>query len=82
MEIVKGRVVGTGEKANIIKEESKKEVELLTAPVPVHRYKLSFGAVITVQVISAVVLGILLFFSEKAESFGAISDILRHIICG
>lgn len=82
MEVVKGRIVGTGEKTEIITEEPKKEVELLTAPVPVRRYRLSFGAILTVQLITAVIFGALLFFSERTEELGTLSDILRHIVCG
>lgn len=77
MEVIKGRIVGMQENT-----EPKKEVELLTAPVPVRRHKLSFGAVVAVQVLLSVIAGGMLLFTDGKDEFAAAAEVLRRIING
>ncbi len=79
MEVIKGRIVGMQENTE---PEPKKEVELLTAPVPVRRHKLSFGAVVAVQVLLSVIAGGMLLFTDGKDEFAAAAEVLRRIING
>ncbi|MBQ8841250.1 MAG: hypothetical protein IJZ65_01300 [Ruminiclostridium sp.] len=79
MEVIKGRVVAS---VNDTAEKPEKEVELMSAPVSVHRYRLPLGAIVIVKVVLSVIIGGLLAFSDYSGDLNALSDILRKIICG
>ncbi len=78
MEILTGKVVEKSEAMPV------KEVELFTDPVPVHRIRLSFGAVPVVQVLLTSVCGAALWYlrNNNGDFQPVAEEIIRRIIGG
>ena len=81
MEVLTGKVIT---KAEIQEPTPVKEVELFTAPVAVHRIRLSFGAVPVVQLLLAAVCGGILWYMQNGgtEMQNMADEIIRRFIGG
>ena len=81
MEVLKGKIVAKAESPVV---GPPREVELFTAPVAVHRVKLSFGAVPVIQSVISVICGSVMwyFLNNGGEMQSAAETILRRIIGG
>lgn len=79
MEVIKGRIV-TAEERN----SPEKEIEYLTDPVPVRKTRLSFGAIIVVQVLLAVLTGGLLMWASSSDYEAAmlVENTIRRLLNG
>jgi len=80
MEVIKGKIMINGEE----KPETEKVIEYLTDPVPVRRVKLSFMAVIVVQVLLSVALGVfcLMLSGDSGEVGTFIKEIMGRFLNG
>ncbi len=68
-------------KATIISEQPEqpeREIEYLTAPVPVRKYKLPFASAVAVQVLLTVICGGLLWWSTARG--GALAEATEEIL--
>ncbi len=76
MEIVKGKIISSGETV-----QPEAEIEYMTDPVPVSRDRLSFGAVVAVQVLLALLTGGALLWSMASDSEAGVfvGEIMREI---
>ena len=81
MEVIKGKIVSSSETAV---PEPKREVELFTAPVPVRRYKLPFGAVIAVQFILSAAIGGFIWWAkgQSGEAGEIAAELIRRFLNG
>lgn len=79
MEVIKGKVISRSQD-----EVPEKEIEYMTAPVPVRRNKLSFGAVVAVQVLLSLAVGGALLWSRTSDSEAGtlIGEIMRQLLNG
>lgn len=75
MEIIKGKVITNAEEN---KPETERVIEYLTAPEPVRRVKLSFIAVLVVQVLISAAAGI--FAISVSGDGGEVGTLVKEII--
>lgn len=81
MEVIKGKIVTSSAKSE---PEPEKKIEYFTAPVPVRRHKLSFGAVVVVQIVLSAATGVFLWWitSQGGEGASIAEEILRRFLNG
>lgn len=90
MAVIVGKIVSGAAKnepepveAHVV-QKSEREIEYLTAPVPVRRNKLGFGAVIVIQLMLSAALGAFLWIAGGlGGELGAIAEeLLRRLLNG
>lgn len=79
MGVVKGKVVSVSEPS-----EPEKEIEYMTAPVPVSKFRFSFGAAVVIQIVIALITGGLYIWAVSVDNETAVivENVIRRLIYG